>query len=134
MTQTSFDYSQHFDVLIIAGHMKLDKIPVWSHIYANDTYVLLYQCEERWFNYEMRNFKDNVIPLLGNDYYRFLVDDDINDSITPLADAYIMARLSRQKSDNFIMNQAAAFAASSNMAGKYASAGGMFPMAEWQRA
>ena len=45
-----------------------------------------------------------------------------------------MARLSRQKSDNFIMNQAAAFAASSNMAGKYASAGGMFPMAEWQRA
>ena len=48
--------------------------------------------------------------------------------------ATIMARLSRQKSDNFIMNQAAAFAASSNMAGKYASAGGMFPMAEWQRA
>lgn len=88
MTQTSFDYSQHFDVLIIAGHMMLDKIPVWSHIYADDTYVLLYQCEERWFNYEMRKFKDNVIPLLGNDYYRFLMDDDINDSITPLADAY----------------------------------------------
>ena len=46
---------------------------------------------------------------------------------------YIMARLSRQKSDNFIMNQAAAFAASSNMTGKYASAGGIPPIAEWQR-
>lgn len=45
----------------------------------------------------------------------------------------IMARLSRQKSDDFIVNQAAAFAASSNMAGKYASAGGMSPIAEWQR-
>lgn len=46
---------------------------------------------------------------------------------------FIMARLSRQKSDDFIVNQAAAFAASSNMAGKYASAGGMSPIAEWQR-
>ena len=45
----------------------------------------------------------------------------------------IMARLSRQKSDDFIVNQAAAFAASSNMTGKYASAGGMSPIAEWQR-
>ena len=44
-----------------------------------------------------------------------------------------MARLSRQKSGDFIVNQAAAFAASSNMAGKYASAGGMSPIAEWQR-
>ena len=44
-----------------------------------------------------------------------------------------MARLSRQKSDNFIMNQAAAFAASSNMTGKYASAGGIPPIAEEKR-
>lgn len=63
------------------------------------------------------------------------VAEDMNGGqLTFLDNDGIMARLSRQKSDNFIMNQAAAFAASSNMAGKYASAGGMFPIAEWQRA
>ena len=54
-------------------------------------------------------------------------------SVNPGDIVHIMARLSRQKSDDFIVNQAAAFAASSNMTGKYASAGGIPPIAEWQR-